>query len=62
MNIEFETKNIIREGFPQEDKIRLIKRFANFEREDIIRALNKRFESHENICGKIYLEMVRRRQ
>jgi hypothetical protein len=60
MNIEFETKRIIREGFNNEDKIRLIQRFANFSREDIIRGLNKRFDSHENLCSKIYLEIIGR--
>lgn len=60
MNIEFETRNIINGGFSQEDKIQLIQRFANFSRESIIYALNKRYDNQENLSGKIYAEIVRR--
>lgn len=60
MNIEFETRKIINEGFTKEDKVELIQKIANFKKEDIIFALNKRFENTDNLSGKIYREIVMR--
>lgn len=60
MNIEFETRKIINEGFTKEGKVELIQKIANFKKEDIIFALNKRFENTDNLSGKIYREIVMR--
>jgi hypothetical protein len=60
MNIEFETRAIISGGFSQEDKVKLIQKFANFSRENIIYALNKRYDNQGNLSGQIYWEIVRR--
>lgn len=60
MNIEFETRNILTGGFSQEDKIKLIQKFANFKKENIIFALNKRYDKQDNLSGHIYYEIVLR--
>jgi hypothetical protein len=60
MNIEFETRKIIIGGFADKEKVKLIQKFANFKREDIIFALNKRYDNQDNLSGKIYFEIARR--
>jgi len=56
MNIEFEVKNILREKFTPEVKIRLIQLFTNFNKKDILNAIN----SNENI-NNVYSILVNRK-
>ena len=56
MNIEFEVKNILREKFTPEVKIRLIQVFTNFNKKDILNAIN----SNENI-NNVYSILVNRK-
>ena len=52
MNIEFEVKNILREGISPEMKADKICKFANFNKEKVINAIRKGgtiFEIYSNI-------------
>lgn len=61
MNIEFETRAILSGGFSKENKVVLIRQFANFTAENILYALNKKYEDDRNLTGQMYFEIARRR-
>ena len=60
MNIEFETKNILRSGFSLSQKVKLIQKFSNFSEEDIINSIKTKFENDKDKFSKIYGELIRR--
>ena len=53
MNIEFEVKNILREGISKEQKAIKIMKIATFKRESIINALNKGGKDISEVYGNI---------
>jgi hypothetical protein len=59
MNIEFETKSVLRGGFTPEEKVHIIHKFANFKEEHILMALKAKFESENDKYSQIYGELVR---
>lgn len=58
MNIEFETKSVLRGGFTPEEKVHIIQKFANFKEEHILIALKTKFESENDKYSQIYRELV----
>lgn len=56
MNIEFEVKNIIREGETNEKKAEQICKIASFSKEDVIKALNKGGETISKVYWNILME------
>jgi hypothetical protein len=53
MNIEFEVKNILREGISPEEKAIKIMEFSTFKKDDIINAIKKGGFTISDIYGNL---------
>jgi len=58
MNIEEYTKSILRTNFNPEEKVKMIQRFTNFEREDILDAIKE--TEREDRMFIVYGELLKR--
>ena len=56
MNIEFEVKNVIRDGGTNEEKAERICGITNFSKDKIIKALNKGGETTSDVYWNIVME------
>ena len=56
MNIEFEVKNLIREGGTTEQRAESICRITTFEKDKVIKAINKGGETTADVYWNIVME------